>query len=157
MLEIKLFGAKIFPMLSVLTRAQKFGKKLSVSKNKILDDVTGRLIFETCCSIHWWPIVLLLHEISLIYKSAVQFHLNQYSCADIGQMRTWSCLCSAGTFEINEDESKISELQDMAVKYYYELTSLIVYGGHGENLVAKIWKTWLWKLEWLKYFSAEHF
>lgn len=58
-------------------------------------------------------------------------------------MRAWSCLCSAGTFEINEDESKISELQDMAVKYYYELTSLIVYGGHGENLVAKIWKIWL--------------
>lgn len=44
---------------------------------------------------------------------------------------------SAGTFEINEDESKISESPCMAVKYYWELISLIVCGG---KLVAKIWK-----------------
>lgn len=140
---------------------QKVWKKMIHIKNKILDDVAGRLIFEIRCNIHRWQIVLLLHEISLNYKSAVQFHLNQCSYADVSQMRIWSWICSVCAFEINEHESKISVLKCMAiVRYCWELSSLVVPGCHGEKMVGKMRKIWwLWKFKWFKCssVSSKHF
>lgn len=133
---------------------QKVWEKMIHIEKKILDKVVGRLIFEIWCNINWWQIVLLLHEISLLYKSAVQFHLNQCSYAGASEMRIWSWFCSACDFEISEDESKISVLKmhdncQVLLRVTYSGCPWLPWG----KMVAKMRKIWwLWKFTWFKWF-----
>lgn len=75
-------------------------------------------------------------------KNCISFHLNRCSYVDVSQMRILSWISSLCAFEINENESKISVLKCMAiVKYYSELSSLVVPGCHRGKWLQKCRKS----------------